>query len=149
MFRTTLTAGLMGFCALAATAEAPPAPPSEVYVAPEAATCEPVTLRIYFQNGEAMLSTHARSMIEDAQARLDECRILDVDMIAQVADARTVGEESEIGADRLAIVAAVLRDEGLLPASASARIESAPSADGFVMARRVDVTLFATDRNIG
>ncbi|MEM1087537.1 MAG: hypothetical protein AAGH90_07390 [Pseudomonadota bacterium] len=149
MMKTIMTATALGVFTMAAVAEAPPAPPTDVYIAADTQPCEAMTISIYFQNGEAVLSSHAHNIIEDARARLADCQITDVEMVAHTGDARSTGEKQLIGQDRLAIVASTMRDEGLLPNSASARIEENTSEQSYVMARRVDVTLAAFDRNIG
>lgn len=149
MHKPMILMGLMSALGAPALAEIPPAPPTEVYEAPKAQNCEPVTIRVYFQNGEALLSSHARSVVEETQARLENCAILDVTMVALSADGRTLDEMNDIGAERLAIVAEALRDEGLLPASASGRIETEIVDSNTVLDRRVDITLAAYDRNIG
>lgn len=149
MMKSMILTTMMGALAAPAFADALPPPPTAVYEEPNAQTCEPVTIRVYFQNGEAMLSSHARSVIEETQARLSECAILDVNMVAVSADGRTLDEINDIGGERLAIVAAALRDEGLLPVSASARIETQTADPKGVWDRRVDVTLAAYDPNVG
>lgn len=149
MFKPMILTAVLSALAAPALADVPPAPPAQVYEAPTAQTCEPVTFRVYFQNGEAMLSSHARGVIEETQARLSDCAILDVNMVALSADGRTLDEMNDIGGERLAIVAAALRDEGLLPVSASARIETQTVDAKGVWDRRVDVTLAAYDPNVG
>lgn len=149
MMKSIMTATALGVSAMTAAAEVPPAPPTEAYTAPDTQVCEPMTISIYFQNGEAVLSSYAQSVLEDVRARLADCQISDVEMVAQVGDARNAEEEQAIGQDRLAIVASTMRDEGILPNLASARIEENTSDQSFVMARRVDITLGAHDRNIG
>ncbi|MEL8055477.1 MAG: hypothetical protein AAGK66_04935 [Pseudomonadota bacterium] len=149
MMKSIMTATALGVSAMTAAAEVPQAPPTEIYTAPDMQICEPMTISIYFQSGEVVLSSYAQSALKDARARLANCQISDVEMVAQVGDARNAKEEQAIGQDRLAIVAATMRDEGILPNSASARIEENRPDQTFVMARRVDITLAAHDRNIG
>lgn len=149
MLKPMILTALMSALMAPVFADAPPPPPTEVYEEPKAQTCEPITIRVYFQNGEAMLSSHARSVIEETQARLSNCAILDVDMVALSADGRTLDEMNDIGGERLAIVASALRDEGLLPVSANARIDTQTADNKGVWDRRVDVTLAAYDPNVG
>lgn len=149
MIKPIILTAIMSALVVPAFADVPPAPPTAVYVEPMITTCEPVTLRIYFQNGEAMLSSHARSVIEEAQSQLEACAIRDVDMVAVSLDGRTDGERQNIGAERLAMVASALQNEGLLPVAASARIAVSGQALQAGLARRVDITLAAYDPKIG
>ena len=93
MMKSIVTATALGVSAMTAAAEVPPAPPTEAYTAPDTQVCEPMTISIYFQNGEAVLSSYAQSVLEDVRARLADCLISDVEMVAQVGDARSAEEE--------------------------------------------------------
>lgn len=151
MFKSILmSAAIIGLTAPALAAPLP-APPSEAYVEPTQNTCMPVTIRVYFQNGEAMLSSHARDVVDETRTRLEGCAILNVDMVAVSADARTYHETSELSQERLAIVSAVLEEEGLLtrPAQTEIRTEFANTPIRKPMSRRVDVTLAAYNPSIG
>ena len=149
MMKSIMTATALGVSAMTAAAEVPPAPPTEAYTAPDTQVCEPMTISIYFQNGEAVLSSYAQSVLEDVRARLADCLISDVEMVALVGDARSAEEEQTIGQNRLAIVVSTMRDEGILPNSACALIDENRPELSFVMARRVDITQAAHDRLIG
>ncbi|MEM1390490.1 MAG: hypothetical protein AAGG45_05365 [Pseudomonadota bacterium] len=149
MFKLIMMIAIMSGFTAAASADVLPKPPSAKYIPAESQSCEPIKMSLYFQNGEAILSSYARRVIDDARSQLEGCQIIDVDMVAQVSDARNPIEETVIGQDRLAIVASVLRDQGLLHDDpASARIESAPTEQRLPMTRRVDVTVSARDRTV-
>lgn len=151
MFKSILmSAAFIGLVA-PAVASPLPAPPTKAYTAPAAETCAPTTIRVYFQNGEAMLSSHARDVIAAAHDKLAECSILSVDMVALSADGRTMDEVNELAGERLTIVTEALQHKGLLTQPASVRIDTdfAEEVVGRPMARRVEVTLAAYNPAIG
>jgi len=151
MFKSILmSAAFIGLVA-PAVASPLPAPPTKAYTAPAAETCTPTTIRVYFRNGEAMLSSHARDVIAATQDKLASCSILSIDMVALSADGRTMDEVTELASDRLTIVAEALKNEGLLTRPASARIDTDFSEEvvGRPMARQVEVTLAAYNPAIG
>lgn len=151
MYKTMFTAVALISTAAPAMADRYPAPPTEVYVAPDVKTCENTTVRIYFGNGETILSDSARRTIEAAAADLEGCSIAAMDLSAVTADGRTAPETAALAASRLAMVSSTMADESLTAEDITAMIDEADLTDttNRVMARRVDVTLAAYSPNIG
>ena len=151
MFKSILMSAAVIGLAAPAIAAPMPAPPTEAYTEPATDTCAPMTIRVYFQNGEAMLSSHARDVIAAAHDKLAECSILSIDMVALSADGRTMDEVTKLASERLTIVAEALQHKGLLTQPASARIDTDFTEEvvGRPMARRVEVTLAAYNPAIG
>lgn len=146
MFKSMITMAMISAATPIASASVLPNPVSEGYSQTETQTCEPVTMRLYFQNGDAVLSTSAHRVIKEMSAQLEGCHIADIELTATVSDARSAEDAAELGRDRLAMVASVLRDEGLLTRIATGRIEHSAPGQSLPMTRRVDVTLSATGR---
>lgn len=151
MYKTILTAAALTSIAAPAFADRYPAPPTEVYVAPEVKTCEPTSVRVYFGNGETVLSKSARRVIEAAASDLEGCSVSAMKMSAVTADGRTAPETETLAASRLAMVASAMTDENLKAEDITARIDtkSATQAQNRMMARRVDVDLAVYRPEIG
>lgn len=151
MLKTTLIAA--GMIALTGTAMADPypAPPTAIYHASTAPTCNPVKLQVYFQNGAALLSENARRSIDAVSDNLDGCALAGVKLVAISADGRTVTESETLANQRIAIVSSALGDQGLAPDAFTSEINMAQSqtVTNRPMARRVEVTFAAYRPAIG
>ncbi|MDJ0922559.1 MAG: hypothetical protein QNI84_15630 [Henriciella sp.] len=153
MFKTIFTASACALCF--ATAQAgqniPPPPPTEVYIAPAVTVCDPVSVQIYFRNGEVVLSEFSRTTLSATRERLDGCKIASVSLVSETADGRTAKENASLADARAQLVLSALDDKGLMAdeISTELNIRSDKATARRPIARRVDVTLAAYRPDIG
>lgn len=153
MIKAILTAGLVTASLASAQAgqNVPPAPPTEVYTAPAVTVCNPVSVQVYFRNGEAALSDFALSTLSETRKGLTGCEIARVDLVSLTADGRTDDENITLASERASLVLSALSDEGLIAETISTEldVDADEAVIGRAMARRVDVTLAAYRPDIG
>ena len=145
MYKTMLAAAASIAVLAPAMADGLPPPPTETYVAPVAQVCNPTTLQVYFPNGEAALSDFARNSIAKTSAMLAGCALASVEMVSLSADGRTMAETTALANQRIDMVLAELRDQGLTADATTTRIDTDHSETvvNRPMARRVEITLAA------
>ncbi|MEM9937702.1 MAG: hypothetical protein AAF768_02545 [Pseudomonadota bacterium] len=153
MIRTLMTAAISAACLSTAHAgqNVPPAPPTEAYTATSVTVCNPVSLQIYFQNGESVLSEFSRSTLSATREGLSGCSIARVDLVAVTGDGRTTDEKAALASARSELVLNALAEEGLTSDTISTAYEMTPKAEliGHPAVRRVDITLAAYRPEIG
>lgn len=152
MFKTALITATMMLASAPALADGMyPAPPTEPYTAPQVQACNPLSLNVYFQTGESMLSEASLRTIAAASDRLAGCAFADVELVSVAADGRSLPEAAELANARIDMVSAALRDKGVSTANLTTEIDAAPGAPASnrLMARRVEITLAAYRPQIG
>ncbi len=144
--------------ALAAIAMATPAfadnlppPPTEVYTPSTAQSCTPFKMQVYFQSGETVLSQHALNTISATRDQVSECAIAELKLVSLAADDEANSKTAELATERLTLVRAALKAEGMESEDVSAEIVVTPATykTNQPMARRVEVMVAAYRPEIG
>lgn len=128
-----------------------PAPPTKIYQAAEVQACNPLSLNVYFQTGESVLSEASLRTIAAASESLAGCAFADVELVSVAADGRSEPEAAELASARIDMVSAALRDGGVSTDNLRAEIDTPANAptENRIMARRVEITLAAYRPQIG
>lgn len=145
MFKHVIISALTASATLAAQGEVLPPPPTQAHTAPTATPCAPVTLNIYFPNGESTLTPQAQRVLKETEVQLSHCVITDVALRAQTDDARDVEEAQSLGQERLIMVTNTLRQYGLSGNGFAAGVADTSTTTNSPAAlnRRIEITLAA------
>jgi len=148
-YLTGLTA--LACATLPAAADTLPPPPSAVYTAAPAISCAPVTLSVYFQKGESVLSQYALDTISAAQKQVEGCALEEIKLVSVTADTSAHKASSELAEERLALVEQTMASADLASAPIQSNIAPAPAAypTDAPMARRVEIVLAAYQPSAG
>ncbi len=116
---------------------------SEPFYAPQSAMCDSVDLKVYFEKGEAELTSFARDAIRETREQLAGCAVTDLDAVAIATDASTETDKQSLAEARRISVLQEFSMQGIQSRNSDFRTDVSASEDDAIMARRVDIQLKA------
>lgn len=139
-----LTAGAAGSAVAEINTRPLPAPPQQKVTYETTPSCDDVQLSVYFSSYDAMLSDYARNSIAAASDQLKGCAITEIDARVTSEEAHTDEDKGNLSEHRAEAVIAAFQADGLEPRTVSYQVTDATRDGTSLMARRVEVTVKAT-----
>ncbi len=151
MYKTILATIGLSLGISPAFADGYSAPPTAVYTQSQDPICNPMTVQVYFQNGQTLLSDSARRTIESASTSLNGCALASISIVSFARDGRTNTEVISLATGRIENVQAALVDQGLVRTDLSTSISPNTGSSSAYQptSRRIEVTLAAYRPDIG
>lgn len=137
------------FLATPAFADDARTPPSEPFYAPQAASCDTVDLKVYFEPGAAELTPFARDAIRETREQLSGCAVKEIEATAKAGDADGKADKLTLAEARRTAVMQELSAHGIASKKTNLKTDISADADESIMSRNVDVKMQSEPAIVG
>lgn len=115
--------------------------------AADTAPCEPTDITLYFADGEAVLSEHAKAALQAELERIQHCNILTIDAYAVSNDSPALTSPASLSSERTAAALNAIYRSGVIVPVDKINVSYEPEDNGRApIGRMVAMTLMAEPR---